>query len=563
MGMWGNESLRQGGMLVNAKEILKNSIVFTCILLLISGVYLNTCNAESFLKTRVEKIDAPKLNEIDRIKQVLRHLDIPRDVGFVKEIHTPTNPSEKLVINIQDLHCHYQAQKNIAALIDHLTDTFGLKLVGVEGGSGKIDTTFYKELPDEKVKEQVADYFLREARINGTEYFAINTKKDIALYGVEDPKYYDKNLDAFLTALPKREKIMDDIAVLENDLNILKDRIYNKRLKELDDTVVAYENGSLPFEDYVVYVAEQYEDGKLKRDFRELAKLVDSIRIKRNLNLEKVGKQREKLVKFLTKKLPRLEMEDFLKITMEFKAKTIKGMKYHNKVKELYDNLDAKTKTLDRAWPELSKYIVYLNKYETLDNFAMFTELDKAVDRVKRNAYTSYTQKKLDHNLKTIRLARNLFATKLLNRDIPSIKKYRSDFNSKKMAKFIASQAKRLKLDLPLPTDMEEMEKTLPIVEDFYYYASKRDNILAENTLNSMKAENECIGILVAGGFHSDGVGEYFKDKKISYIVLAPYVDELEEDDTRYINALQGKKTPFEEQLEREEQLAKNEEEQE
>ena len=45
---------------------------------------------------------------------------------------------------------------------------------------------------------------------------------------------------------------------------------------------------------------------------------------------------------------------------------------------------------------------------------------------------------------------------------------------------------------------------------------------------------------------------EYLKDKRISYVVVCPVVDKLDDNDERYINALQGKKTPFEEQLERE-----------
>ncbi|MBU1044072.1 MAG: hypothetical protein KJ915_06700, partial [Candidatus Omnitrophica bacterium] len=69
---------------------------------------------------------------------------------------------------------------------------------------------------------------------------------------------------------------------------------------------------------------------------------------------------------------------------------------------------------------------------------------------------------------------------------------------------------------------------------------------------NGMDKENEEIGILITGGFHTEGITDYLKDKRITYIVIVPKIDELEADDTRYINALQGKKTPFEEMIERE-----------
>ncbi|MBU4479777.1 MAG: hypothetical protein KKH34_11930, partial [Candidatus Omnitrophica bacterium] len=462
-------------------------------------------------------------------------------------------------INIQDLHCNYPAQKNIAKILDHLCTTYGIRLISVEGGSGKIDTTFYKDLPDEKIKEQVADYFLREARINGTEYFAITTKRDIALYGAEDAVYYDKNLEAFLKALPERERILEAIAMLENNLNIIKSKIYNKKLNELDDNIVAYDNGELPFESYILYLAEQYPAAKLKQEFAEVNQLLEAIRLKDKLSIEKAEAERKELIDYLSKGLARKDLEEFLKATVEFKAKTMDAVTYHNTLKKLYDGMEKKAKALDRAWPQLSKYIEYLNKHETLDKFGLFSELDSLLERIKNGLYTTYTQKMLDHNLKVIRLARNLYSTKLLNRDLTQVKKYEGDFKAQKFRAYVEREAKRLKLELALPRqeDMEAMEKTLPDLKNFYYYASQRDNILAANTLSGMTQEKESVGALVTGGFHTDGIAQYLKEKRVSYVVICPVIDKLEDNDERYINALQGKKTPFEEQLEREEKLAK------
>ncbi|MFH1093108.1 MAG: hypothetical protein V1739_03000, partial [Candidatus Omnitrophota bacterium] len=382
--------------------------------LLVFNVQLTFGQEKSFLKTRVETLKSSNLKDESRVKQVLRNLEIPQEIGFVKDVHVPANSSGKLIINIQDLHCNYKAQKNIAAIIDHIIKTYGLRLISVEGGSGKIDTTFYKELPDEKIKEQVADYFLREARINGTEYFAITTDRDIVLYGAEDEKYYDKNLDAFLRALPSRERILEGITVLENDLNILKGKIYNKKLRELDDHIVAYDNGELNFEDYIVYISNLYKQENLKKEFKIVEQLVESIEIKNTISLEKAEGQRKELIDYLTKNLSRFDLEEFLRATVEFKAKSMDELTYHNVLKKLYNNMDKKAKTLDRTWPELDKYIEYLNKHESLDKFELFNEIDNLVEIIKNSLYTSYTQKSLDHNLKVIRLSRNLFATKLL-----------------------------------------------------------------------------------------------------------------------------------------------------
>lgn len=529
--------------------------LLSLILLLCAGK-IDILFADSFIKTRVETIKSSSPREEGRVKQVLRNLEIPQEIGFVKDVHVPGNPSGKLIINIQDLHCNYKAQKNIAAIIDHIIQTYGLRLISVEGGSGKIDTTFYKELPDEKIKEQVADYFLREARINGTEYFAITTDRDIALYGAEDEKYYEKNLEAFLKALPSREKILENIAVLENDLNILKGKIYNQKLRDLDDHIVAYDNGELNFEDYIVYISRLYDKQGLKKEFKIVDQLVESIELKNTIDLGTAEKQRKELIDHLTKNLSRFDLEEFLKATVEFKAKEMDTLAYHNVLRKLYDNMEKKAKTLDKSWPDLDKYIEYLNKHETLDKFELFNEIDELVELIKTSLYTSYTQKSLDHNLKMIRLSRNLFATKLLTRELGVIKKHEADFNGRKMKAFIAKQARRLNLELALPSDedLKEMEQTLPALEDFYHYASERNDILANNTINAMDKEGENISILITGGFHTEGITEYFEEKRISYVVIVPKIEEIDEDDTRYINALQGRKTPFEKMIESEEE---------
>ncbi|MFH1062774.1 MAG: hypothetical protein V1747_07840 [Candidatus Omnitrophota bacterium] len=526
--------------------------------LVLPASYLHAQQSTSFLSTKIETLEGPKLKKTAKVEQVLRNLDIPAELGFIKEIHVPKTPTEKMIINIQDLHCNYKAQKNIAGILEYLTQTYGLKLISVEGGSGKIDTSFYQDLPDEKIKEQVADYFLREARINGTEYFAITTDRLIRLYGAEDEKYYDKNLDAFMRALPAREIILETIAVLENDLNILKNKSYNKKLRELDDHIVAYDNGEMGFEDYIQYISRLSAEQNVKQEFDQVNQLVESIKFKDSISIEKAEAQRKELIDHLTSNLSRYEMEEFLKATVEYKAKTMDNLTYHSTLQKLYNQMDKKSLTLDRKWPDLNGYIEYLKRHETLDKFALFTQIDKLVERIKNSLYTSYTQKTLDYNLKIVRLARSLFSTKLLNKDLTLVSKYHTDFNAKKMKTYIQKEAKRLKLDLAIPDDerLKQMEETLPAVEDFYRYASKRNDILANNTLDGMAKENEDIGILITGGFHTDGITDYLKDKRITYIVIVPKIEELETDDTRYINALQGKKTPFEEMIEKEDKSA-------
>ena len=52
--------------------------------LIFLNAFLVYAEESSFLKTKIENLSQPKLSESNRIKQLLRNLDIPKDIGFVK-----------------------------------------------------------------------------------------------------------------------------------------------------------------------------------------------------------------------------------------------------------------------------------------------------------------------------------------------------------------------------------------------------------------------------------------------------------------------------------------------
>ena len=65
--------------------------------------------------------------------------------------------SDITVINIQDLHCHPQTQKNISKLIKEIADKYNLKNIYVEGGYGDIDTTWLNSIKDENIRKQAIE----------------------------------------------------------------------------------------------------------------------------------------------------------------------------------------------------------------------------------------------------------------------------------------------------------------------------------------------------------------------------------------------------------------------
>ncbi|NTV52164.1 MAG: hypothetical protein HGA76_04010, partial [Candidatus Firestonebacteria bacterium] len=180
-----------------------------------------------------------------------KSVDLPAQLGSVEKAFQGQN---KLIIHIQDLHCNYEVQKNIAGMIHLLAKEHGLKLVGEEGAFGTEDIDPIRSFPIAEIREAVGDYYVKQGRLTGAEYYGGTGEYPVKLEGIETPKLYEDSLAAvhgFLNA-ESQGYCLD----LRESLDALKNDIYNPALLALDQERMAYRSGQL---DVLGYAA------KLKR----------------------------------------------------------------------------------------------------------------------------------------------------------------------------------------------------------------------------------------------------------------------------------------------------------
>src|SRR3972149_3650600 len=77
--------------------------------------------------------------EVKKFESVLNDFIIPYTQGRITD--ATYYGTKQVVINIQDLHCHPEVQRNISKILSHLDERYKLKVVYVEGGIGEIDTS--------------------------------------------------------------------------------------------------------------------------------------------------------------------------------------------------------------------------------------------------------------------------------------------------------------------------------------------------------------------------------------------------------------------------------------
>jgi serine/threonine protein kinase len=486
---------------------------------------------------------------------------LPPDLSKIREWSCPKKRENKLIFNIMSVYSNYSNQKCIADILDILVSQYGVKLISVEGGTGKIDLEFYRNLPDDENKKQVADYFLQEARIQGHEYFAITTNQDIVFYGADDEKLYDINLRAFTKGSPDKEKWISCCNDIEQAFHILKDYIYNNELKMFDEKKDSLKK---PSAQYLTFLTSFLKTFSASDSYPNIENMVAANTLEMEINSVKANQEKDDLLTYLKNNLE--DKAGLLKAIYDFQNKDITEFQFYSTIKEITDK--QLSKDIWKKYPDLELYIRRVICIGTVDPLEFYYEMDSAEAEIREKFYTSDDQKTLDLFKKHIGLLKRAYATKLTPIEDQYLKTNRDQISGRNIVDFISEQAR--KYDIPMtqmkderenapygkkvifiPTEASEIEKSLEHHNGFYSAAEQRSRALIKNCLKFMELEGEAIGVLVTGGFHTSSIASYLKEERIPYIALVPVYELSDSDDTRYQDALAGKKTPLEEALDK------------
>lgn len=165
-------------------------------------------------------------------------VDIPKAYG---RITRSFQGQDKLVICIQDLHCHYEVQKNIAAIIEHLADHYQLQLVGEEGASGHVDLDIVQSFPISSIRAEISDHLVKQGKLTGAEYASIVSQSNMTLVGIESQPLYDQSLSIVTDFL--NAETQGYLYDLKDALTDHKQHIYTAELLTYDQICQEYELG--------------------------------------------------------------------------------------------------------------------------------------------------------------------------------------------------------------------------------------------------------------------------------------------------------------------------------
>ncbi|MCX5679002.1 MAG: UTP--glucose-1-phosphate uridylyltransferase [Candidatus Omnitrophica bacterium] len=468
---------------------------------------------------------------------------ISRDYGIVKSKFT--GKSDKLIIHIQDAHCNYEAQSNIAKIIESLVKNDSLSFVSVEGADGLIDTSWFKAFPDAEVRKEVANYFMKKGEITGPEFLSITTDYPIKLFGAETREYYIQNLNAFTASYPSKEETEKYLNGIKAVLNKLQSFIYNDDLKAMDAKSREHESKKIQFNEYVRFLQSEAEKHKINlRQYENLFKLINVLTYEKKIDFSVTDKERSAVIDEFSKVLPKDILTELVNKSISFKVGKIASSEYY----EYLRNLAAKNGIeLLKNYPNLSNYIIYNSVYSKIDNEKLFNDIKEVESVIKEKLFENEDQRTLEKLSRHIDTLLGLINIKLLNGEFDYYKTHKEEFTPESFTDFMKAKSIQFGLAYETEPPAATVADSITKLEDFYAIAIKRDKALVDNTLEGMKKADQKIAVLVTGGFHSEGMAKLLEKQGISYVVVCPNI--TKDVPTPYIQILTNQRTSFEDIL--------------
>ncbi|MBK8870480.1 MAG: hypothetical protein IPN19_05415 [Elusimicrobia bacterium] len=474
------------------------------------------------------------LSKEERALQLPILSGVPLSSVMVRETYVPASAPRRWVVHIQDVHAQYEAQKNIASAIDALSATHKTPrlLVGLEGAQGAFFLDAFRTFPDKETLVDVSDAFLKKNILTGAEYAALVAAHGVDLWGVEDRALYDRHVKSVVDAVGLEENFRKTLTDHSSRIRALKEKEYPADLKAWDKAYETYHSEKSSLGDYVRLIAA----GERRGAFPQVEKFLDALETEQKLDFAQAERERKWLVEVLAARLSPTDLAALTQRALAFRAGRVGVGAFHEEL----ISLAGKVGVTSKGFQEFLKYLNYVKRVEEIDRNDLLNEIDG-----QEKAHVSRLLKSASPRVREIQtVSRDLVMADKLLRHALTPSEW-ADYN-KNADGFRALPDRLAQLETGRPAAASGFAETVRVLEEFYRAASDRDRVLVDNLFARMgegSVNKPAVAVLVAGGFHSDGVTALIKQRGAAYVTLTPRFEAVDGRDA--LDIFRQTKTPL------------------
>lgn len=429
--------------------------------------------------------------------------------GIVQEVHRAAQPDSPLIIFLQDVHEVEEAQRNLASLVRALHDDAGIQLVGLEGAVGAFDQAEYRVSAFPTVTQSVAESLFKLGYLTGPETAAMASRDPPTLWGVEDFGLYRKNIRAFFESENQRGGALAAADRWETALNDVSERLFSPALKEFQTQRRAFQAQAQTSADYARFL---WRAGSPPPDqFPQIALLLELSEREKSLDLKAAEAERATFLRSLARALTRPSLSSLAAMTESARAGTLSAGAYY---RALFD-LAARTGVRLDEQKNLKSYASYLALSETLNQ----AEVQRQLDRLER--WTGETLAVTADQRYLVAADRILSLAKKLISHVLTPSEWEEFEREQSVLAAFRSTLSRMG-GAPISAEPALAPSALTPFHAFCQTALDRNEAMARRLAEKMESDGTRTAILVAGGFHTEGLTRWCRRQGLSYIVISP-----------------------------------------
>lgn len=491
------------------KMIRKGTAIFVCAAFLATSVYLP--------RARAEISPALMTGYRSLADDLTGSIDLPKKMGKIEEIYRGTG--DKIVVLIQDAHSIPDAQRSIQSAIDYFQTQYGISLVGLEGASEKLDPQIFRSFPDKELLRKTFDAYSQRGELTGGTAAALFNTSASAYYGIEDWSLYEAGVSYFLEATAMEGEIEKFLEPMEAALTREKEAVYSSALLEIDRSLADFDRNQIDLAQVLGKLAEYQPPPQGS----ELAILLEEIRQSQmtdtpvEIEIKKIAGQ----IFSALKNQPlnpeaRRELQEFNGNFQEFRTGRTTPQAFAFYLRGLAKKHGVRVK--------VSRGLAYLTGHQKrlkdIEGTRLFGEFRRYANSVKESLFHNDRQKALDIKTCGLDLMKRLARLELSFEDWEKVQKL-----TLRPDQWTATQDPVVSHE-EISILLNKMEPHLA----FYHVAEKRDKALLENIRSMMTKAKQESSLVVAGGFHTEGLTRELKKKGISYVLVMPRIGSIPEE---------------------------------
>jgi len=456
---------------------------------------------------------------------------LPSELGQLKQSFAPEGHLPGFII-VQDAHDIPDAQRSVQGIIEFFHREYGVRLVGLEGASGPLDTTLFRAFPDRGALQSVFEDYLSRGEISGALLTAILGPQDIRYYGLEDSRFYEKDIDAYLDALEARSAREKELGEARAALETLKKEKYSTELLDLDHTLTGFDARQIELAG-LLYKIEKMSHKKgaeiRKSDYPNLRNVLDHLKVPSEKEFLGLRAELRAAAAKIEKDLRDPDaLRQFHEKDQAYETERISAGEFAAFLMDDAGRRSVKL-ALSQALRDHAENFRWLKQME---GSHFFSELEAYTRAAKEKLFRSALEKQIDALSQQLGLLEKTVRLELSRDEWKKGKEAAAKTPGAGFEETRALEARIAALAGTLTSSDSPSRK-------FYELAQQREKAMLENMGRRMAEEKAPAAIIVTGGFHSEGLMAALEERGAPYLLVTPKIEAMPENPD-YVNHMQG-----------------------